>query len=270
MQTLDIGSWTSLAFDHTGRAAIAYNDISNARLRFLYDSDGDFDFTDEFPDTIDSFAANEDAQYTSLAFDSLNRPMLSYVTRRGELKFAVRETLDWRTRTIDNSELGIEIASSLAIDPSTGHPAIAYTSIFLNASLKYARWDGNDWILETVDSNGSTGAQPSLAFDPTDGNPAVAYHDLINGDLKIAWHDGVEWQNDIVDDGGGSGVVGMNPSIAFREFGVGERVAAIAYHDDSGNLYYIEDPPIVQVPEASGLWLAMFGALIRLLHRERR
>ncbi len=261
-QNLDIGSWTSLAFDHSGRAAVAYNDMSNARLRFLYDTDGDFDFSDEAPETIDAFGANEEAQYVSLAFDPLNRPMLSYVTERGELMFGMKETLEWLTRSIDTNEINIEIASSLAIDPDTGFPAIAYTSIFLNGSLKYAEWDGNDWVLQTVDGVGSTGLQPSLAFDPTDGNPAIAYHNPDNDDLRIAWHDGLGWQTGIVDANNGGGSIGINPSIAFREFGTGNKVAAIAYHDDSGNLYYIEDPPIVSVPEPATAWLALAASLV--------
>ncbi len=261
----DTGTWTSLAFDVLGSPAIAFMEPANSRLRFVHDTDGDLDFLDETPETIDGFPVNQEANYISLAFDPLNRPMVSYITDSGELMFAVRETLGWFTTTIDTNEIEIEIASSLAIDPDTGFPAIAYTGIFLEGSLKYAQWDGNDWVLDTIDSSGSTGLQPSLAFDPTDGNPAIAYHNPDNQDLRIAWHDGTQWQTDIVDSNGN---VGINPSIAFREFGTGDKVAAIAYHDDAGNLWYIEDPPAV--PEPATLALLMAGGGLLMCRSARR
>ena len=266
----NVGTWTSLAFDQAGRAAIAYIDETNDQLRFAYDHDGDFDFSGMSPESIEVFGGGVEASYLSLAFDPLNRPMVSYVTTNNELKFAMKETLGWLTTTIDSNEITFETASSLAIDPDTGYPAIAYTAMGGSASLKYAQWDGDDWNLETVDAVGSTGAQPSLAFDPTDGNPAVAYHRLDSGDLKIAWHDGAQWQDDVVDPNGGGIAVGLNPSIAFREFGVGERVAAIAYHDDSGNIYYIEDPPVVSVPEPTAASLISWAAVMTLMGRGRR
>jgi len=270
IQNQNVGTWTSLAFDREGRPAIVYLDESNDRLRFAYDHDGDFDFSGLLPETIDAFGGGVEANYVSLGFDPLNRPMVSYVTTDNELYFAMKETLGWLVTAIDTNEITFETASSLAIDPDTGYPAIAYTAQGGSASLKYAQWDGNDWNLATVDAVGSTGAQPSLAFDPTDGNPAIAYHRLDSGDLKIAWHDGTLWQDSVVDPNSGGTAVGLSPSIAFREFGVGDRVAAIAYHDDSGNVFYIEDPPIVSVPEPAAALLISSGTAVTLLHRRRR
>ena len=52
-----------------------------------------------------------------------------------------------------------------------------------NRDLKFARWDGSAWIMETVDAVGDVGAYASLAFNP-DGNPYISYLDWTKHDLK--------------------------------------------------------------------------------------
>lgn len=257
------GTWTNLAFDRLGRAAIAYADESNGRLSFVYDLDGDFDFSNEsLPESVDFMGANVEPEYISMSFDSLNRPMITYINDSNDLKFAVKETLGWVTRSIDTNELTFETASSLAIDPDTGYPMIAYAAQGLLGSLKTAEWDGNQWNIQTIDAVGHTGMTPSIAFDPTDGNPTIAYRRDDTGDLMIAWHDGGGWQTQSVDI---TGDTGYNPSIAFREFGEGLKVAAIAYQDAAGNLYYIEDPP--PVPEPASALLLLFATALTCRRR---
>jgi hypothetical protein len=54
--------------------------------------------------------------------------------------------------------------------------------------LKYARWTGSAWSIETVDSDGSVGGYASIALDS--GNlPHISYHDNTNDDLKYAYGD---------------------------------------------------------------------------------
>jgi len=193
--------------------------------------------------------------------------VLSYISLSEGLKFAVRDTGNWLTRTIDDNPLTSEFASSMAIDPDTGYPAIAYTSSSLGiASLKYAQWDGNDWGLTTIDDVGDTGHEPSLAFDPTDGNPAIAYYRDDTTNLKFAWHDGANWQDQVVD---AHDDTGRNPSIAFREYGEGLKVAAITYFDEDGKLWYIEDPPPSSVPEPTTASLMLLTG-IALTRRNTR
>lgn len=129
---------------------------------------------------------------------------------------------------------------SLAIDPDTGYPAIAWYDT-AGQNLVYTEWDGNQWVATNVDTAGSTGLWPSLAFDPTDGNPAIAYYDQTGGDLNFAWHDGVQWNTQTVVDGTFEVPTGYTPSLAFNDFGTG--FPAIAYFGVDSNIYFVEDPP---------------------------
>ena len=72
--------------------------------------------------------------------------------------------------------------TSLALD-DTGYPHISYS--YYNDDLKYARWDGSAWHIETVDSAGVVGAESSLALDAR-GYPHISYYDGGNADLKYA------------------------------------------------------------------------------------
>jgi hypothetical protein len=73
---------------------------------------------------------------------------------------------------------------SLAFD-AAGNPFIACSGHLggpADFDLRLARWSGLVWELESVDSNGLVGLQPSLALDST-GQPWISYHDAT---LKLA------------------------------------------------------------------------------------
>ena len=247
----------SLAFDIYGNPAIF------SGHRYFHDRNGNGDWAD---DGIPSAPFEAQHTFGSLAFDGLNRPMVSaYRTNSGEIDFAVLESGDvWGGfRTIDqvvatppDTDSGYP---SLAIDPDTGFPAIAYYDE-LNGHLKYAGWTGSEWIIEAVDTASDTGLYPSLAFDPADGNPAIAYFDATATSLKLAFHDGGSWQIQTVDD---VGDIGYCPSLAFNDYGTG--FPSIAYFG-ADTLYFIEDPP---VPEPATLALLLTGGSMVLARRRR-
>ena len=61
--------------------------------------------------------------------------------------------------------------------------------------LKYARWDGSQWVLETVDGLGDNhviGQSSSLALD-VNRFPHIAYTDKTGNLLKYAYWDGGQW-----------------------------------------------------------------------------
>jgi hypothetical protein len=253
------GGFSSLAYDPLGRPAIAYQDGTTGRLRFVHDSDSDFSLVDETPVTV----VNEfvEGNYASLVFDSLSRPMIAHQAGPApKLRFSVREPgIGWVTTTVDGGG-ATGYYPSIAIDPDSGFPAMAYYDNSIVA-LRYANWNGASWNLTTVDED--TGDYPSLAFDSVDGNPAIAYSDHINRDLKLAWHDGNAWQSQTVD---AVGDVGSSPSLAFNDFGNG--FPSISYFDFTTSLFFVEDPPTV--PEPASMILIAVGMALASSTRKRR
>ena len=60
------------------------------------------------------------------------------------------------------------------------------------------------WHIETVDSYGKVGEDPSIALDSND-HPHISYYG--NGNLKYAYYDGSSWHIETVDsDGWGSSI----------------------------------------------------------------
>jgi hypothetical protein len=249
------GSYSSLAMDSTGKMALAYQDTSFNRLKYVKDSDGDGLFTDETPVYVTT-PGNQGGSYASLAFDPLNRPMIAHYDEfPQDLKFSVLDTgLGWVTTTVDSANMtGSHL--SMAIDPDSGYPAISYYDDSVD-DLRYAAWNGTSWNLTTIDSAGTVGWYTSLAFDPADGNPAISYYDQTNDNLKLAWFNGTSWQTQPVDT---VGDVGVTTSLAFNDYGTG--FPAIVYGDNLNNLYFIEDPPAA-VPEPQTVTLLALGGLL--------
>jgi hypothetical protein len=245
----------ALAFDILGRAAIAYGSLApNYTLKYIRDTDGDFSFADETPVVVDSTMFT--GFFQSLAFDPLNRPMIAHVERPGffedVLKFSVEEPgIGWVTTIVDTNPSPFAVLPSVAIDPDSGYPAIAYGGGA--AGLRFAAWNGDEWDLTTIDPTPDAGSQVSLAFDPADGHPAISYEDRDTMTLKFAWHNGSVWQTQTVE----TGILPIyQSSLAFNDFGNG--FPSIAYVDEFSDLYFIEDPPLA-VPEPAAVVLLLAG-----------
>jgi hypothetical protein len=71
----------------------------------------------------------------------------------------------------------------------------------LNEDLKYARWDGGAWQIESVDTTGNVGLWLSMALDGN-GYAHISYCDYTgsNAKLKYARWNGGEWEIEVVDD----------------------------------------------------------------------
>jgi hypothetical protein len=249
-----VGWSNSLAFDLYGRPAIAYR--AGTTLKYIADTDGDFRLDDEVGVLV--VGAFNEGVNASLAFDPLNRPFIAHHDQ-GNMNLrlsAYDPTVGWRTTTVDDAEF-TGYCPSLAIDPDTGFPAIAYRGD--GSYITFAWWDGTAWQLEQA-SPGS-GYYASLVFDPADGNPVISY--TKNG-LNLSYYDGTKWQAQTVD---GMVNAGGSSSIAFNDYGTG--FPAIAYFVDhpgaTDDLYFVEDPPAV--PEPAAVMLLLAGAV--LLRRRR-
>ena len=119
--------------------------------------------------------------------------------------------------------------TSLALDDNN-IPHICYYD-YTNGDLKYARWTGSDWAIESLDTNGDVGRYTSIALSD-DGHPHISYYDKTNGNLKYAHGTGSIWSISTVDSFGN---VGLYTSIALDSQGL----AHISYCDYTNrNLKY--------------------------------
>jgi hypothetical protein len=138
------------------------------------------------------------AYHCSIRYTVDDRPEISwYLESSFVLRYASLEDGVWKVRTV---EAGTESGkwNSLFIDQN-GLPHIAYSSFKLG-ELKYAYFNGKDWIraaLDTPDYNGGPhGLGPSLILD-AGGNPRISYQDLYS--LKYMHFDGNKWVKEVIE-----------------------------------------------------------------------
>jgi hypothetical protein len=134
---------------------------------------------------------------TSIGLDSADTPYIAYYNE-DKLLLAQKRGGNWSIETLDE-EGPFLFYISLVLD-SVGRPCIAYYQSYPESNLKYARWTGTDWLIETVDA-GDAGTYCSLALDSSD-RPHIAYFDWGVNKLKYAHWDGDEWQCEFVETGG--------------------------------------------------------------------
>lgn len=221
----------SLALDSEGQPHMSYMAWQPFTRRILkYGRRGDSSWTYE---TVDASGLGTGGS-NSLALDSNGRPQIAYSWQElwggpRRLRYAAASDSGWDIQfvgTAANAGWGI----SLALD-STDHPHISYLDRS-NGNLKYVKWDGSEWHIQTVDNSGDVGGyETSLALDGS-GFPHIVYYDDTNQDLKYAAWDGLGWAIETVDS---TGDVGWFPSIVLDAGGNPH----IGYYDvTNGDLKY--------------------------------
>jgi hypothetical protein len=167
---------------------------------------------------------------TSIAVDAWGNPHISYYdSSQGTLKYARWTGSAWHIETVDYVDRGGAGYSawdtSIALD-GAGYPHISYcySTSSLSGALKYARWDGVTWNIETVDTAGSVGWYTSLALDSADTPHISHYQDHVY-DLRYSRWGGSAWQSETVES---SGMVGAHTSLAID----GQDHPHISYWDD--------------------------------------
>ena len=166
--------------------------------------------------------------------------------------FLVTSALAWQIQTIETGR-SIGTYCSIAVDDSS-HAQISYRS-GNNFSLRYARWTGTDWSIESADTGG-VGGWTSIALDEA-GYPHISYHDGLRDDLKYTRWTGSGWETERIDTSPG---VGDYSSIAIDDSGRPH----IAYHAFSGrNLkyaFFTGTEWLVETVDSPG-WVGIYCAL---------
>lgn len=141
----------------------------------------------------------------------------------------------WHVEPVDSAG-DVGWYPSLALDAAE-RPHISYRD-WTNKTLKYAYYDGSNWLLETVPGAGYiSGGVTALALDSQD-RPHISYcagdHTYDCLELRYAWHDGTTWLTETVDSGlfvGGSSALVLDaagrPQIAYD----GASGLSYAYYD---------------------------------------
>jgi hypothetical protein len=149
---------------------------------------------------------------------------------------------------VDPSDYAGIHGNSIALDPNSGYPRIAYSDFGDKGILQYAVWTGSAWDIELVDGVEGVdqlGDYCSLALDVS-GIAHISYVDLNNGSLKYARRTGSPWEIEVVDGPGLVGPSGSYTSLALDSAGN----THISYHDFSnGNLKYARFNELTQVWE---------------------
>lgn len=231
IQTVGSAECPSIALDTNNFPHISYWDVDGLKYAKWTGSCWSIQ-------TVDS---DDVSDSTSIALDANNFPHISYhiCGSKGDLKYAKWTGSDWLIQTVD-AEKGkfFGWSNSIALD-ANNNPHIAYSSYedsgigeySWNYDLKYAKWTGFSWSIQTVESEGDVGIYNSMAFDTND-KPHISYLDVVNADLKYAKWTGSSWSIQTIDS---EGKVGEWGSIAIDS----NNYPHVAYNDYSNdNLKY--------------------------------
>jgi len=219
---------------------------------------------------LDDDAPDMDWLTPSLAFDSQGGPHIGYWAKNlgNDPRYASWDEAQgqWNSEIVDESAWAGRY-TSLVLD-AADRPHMSYYDIS-HAALRYATWDGSQWLAQTVDSGGDVGQyQTSIAVDAA-GVPYISYYDLTNADLKLAYWDAApgQWNIQVVDAPGNVGAYSslqLDPAggvhISYAD--ISHRALKVAHGRRSGStwLWQIETVEVLAArPEYTSLALDAGG-----------
>lgn len=177
----DVGRSASLAVDKFGRPGVAYYDAANGDLRYAYLENGTA-WRTVAVDTKGSVGQNP-----SLAFDAKGVASISYYRQdSGDLRLATLKSLAknrWGVSTITKKG-DVGQFSSLAIDPATNRPTVAFADADGRVQVLSRTGSGFGKAAVIEDLAGAA-TNVDVAFG-ANGRPAVSYFAPAAGAIKLA------------------------------------------------------------------------------------
>ncbi len=168
---------------------------------------------------------------------------------------------NWHISQVDGEDYVDYVGkyTAIALD-ANDYPHISYQDV-RNLSLKYAKWNGTDWEIETVDTDSNVAHHTSIALD-SNGFPHIAYgrmNSWDDKDLKYAYWNGTEWTIEVVDDQdntGGRCTIALDqsnrPHIAYCSR-IGYDPGKIRYASWDGTQWVIEDAVATTTAQGSAM-----------------
>ncbi len=216
-----LGMETSLAYDSIGNPSISHHK-SHGQGRGLKLARFN-DLTQQWD--IEVLGPGIHVPFNSLAYGQDGNPSIAYIyhhTHPGVLKIARFNGASWDIEIVDSRDPYRGV--SLAYDPVSGDPAIAY-NIRGEENVRiptFARWNGTTWEIEAVDSVGS---ETSLAYDSS-GVPFISIK--ASTQIKVAQRIGTVWEIEIVE----NVAVAGQTSLAFDQLGN----PSVSYYDTDNDV----------------------------------
>jgi len=187
----DVGDYTSIGLDSSGKAHISYLDRTNESLMYATNASGSWTI-----ETVDP--SGNVGQYTSIALDSSDNLHVSYYSGfGGAVKHATQPWNPWTRSTVDSTG-DVGLYTSIGLD-SSGKAHISYWD-WTNRDLKYATNASGGWVTETVDSTGDVGLYTSIGLDSS-GKVHISCWNRTEDDLKYATNASGSWVTITVDSG---------------------------------------------------------------------
>jgi hypothetical protein len=192
----EVGGYSSIAIDANNCVHISYYD--GTMNQFTYRDSLKYAYWDGSSWSIETVDDAADiGRFTSIAIDSHNFPHISYI----DYEESILRYTRWTGSSWDNQEISpvshlnenlYEYGSgtSLALD-SNDNPHIVFIN-GINYGLKYARWDGESWLIKDVRDVRQVFLYVSLELDSED-LPHITYYSLYEDTINYAKVENDEW-----------------------------------------------------------------------------
>jgi hypothetical protein len=190
----NVGMYASLAIDRRGGMHIAYYDETQRSLRYAFRA------SEGKPWSVME-VDKPGGTFVSVAVDALGHPHFAYNSPfETGLHYAFWDGTKWHRILLDGE--ATDHFLSLQLDAKGNAHISYYRELYADRRyalyLKYARFDGETWYVETVDRRFHSGKFNSIALDAS-GNAQIAYSQVEAGDLRYAVWDGSHWKFGIAD-----------------------------------------------------------------------